>query len=209
MDSWRMRELLAPYLGEEPLSPTQAGQIVEYLALLQKWNAAMNLTAVRDPEEVVTRHFGESLFTARQLFPDPQAQATVADLGSGAGFPGLPIAIVRPHVFVSLIESHGKKATFLREVKRTLAVKNAVVANIRAEGFAGLTDVVLFRAVEHFEAILPIAARLVNPDGRLAALIGASQVADANRLIGESWSSDPPVYFPDSPLRVLWIAKHR
>ena len=89
-------ELLAPYLEGESLSPVQLQQITTYLDGLMKWNARMNLTAVRDPEQIVTRHFGESLFAARHLFPDAVAVSTLADVGSGAGFPGLPIAIARP-----------------------------------------------------------------------------------------------------------------
>jgi len=111
--------LLAPYLTPPPgILP----QLSLYLDLLLKWNARTNLTAIRDREEIVRRHFGESLFTARHLGPCP----TLLDFGSGAGFPGLPIALLRPEIAVTLAESQNKKATFLREVVRTLALQTEI-----------------------------------------------------------------------------------
>src|SRR5665213_2921666 len=108
----RIAALLAPYLGHHPVAPTLYPQLSKYLDLLLKWNARTNLTAIRDPEEIVRRHFGESLFAARHL--DPKT-ATLLDLGSGAGFPGLPIALLCPEIQVTLAESQNKKASFLRE----------------------------------------------------------------------------------------------
>src|SRR5271168_1984593 len=96
--------LLTPYLPEVPA--TLLPQLSTYLDLLLKWNARTNLTAIRDPEEIVRRHFGESLFAGRHLDPDPQ---TLLDFGSGAGFPGLPIALLRPDIQVTLAESQNKK----------------------------------------------------------------------------------------------------
>src|SRR6202041_1504910 len=108
--------LLIPYLN-----PPAAilPQLSAYLDLLLKWNARTNLTAIRNPEEIVRRHFGESLFAARHLDPNT---SSLLDFGSGAGFPGLPIALLRPDVQVTLAESQNKKATFLREVVRNLAL---------------------------------------------------------------------------------------
>lgn len=206
MDSVQIAALLAPYLQGETLAPAQFSQISIYIDLLLKWNARMNLTAVRDPEQIVTRHFGESLFAAHQVFPDPAMKATLADVGSGAGFPGLPIAIARPAVQVTLIEAHGKKATFLKEVLRATGVRNARVATMRAEDYGEKADVVTFRAVERFAAILPVSAALVKSGGRLAGLLGTSQVHEANRLIGNGWEKDEGVNFPDSAQRVLWIS---
>jgi 16S rRNA (guanine527-N7)-methyltransferase len=123
-------DLLQPYLsspGERPDICSNASLIYTnlslYLDLLLKWNARTNLTAIRDPEEIVRRHFGESLFAARHLDP---ATTTLLDLGSGAGFPGLPIALLRPEIAVTLAESQHKKATFLREAVRTLGLKTEI-----------------------------------------------------------------------------------
>src|SRR5665213_3017276 len=121
----RIAALLAPYLGHHPVAPTLYPQLSAYLDLLLKWNARTNLTAIREPEEMVRRHFGESLFAARHLAAGVD---TLLDLGSGAGFPGLPIALLRPEVRVTLAESQNKKATFLREVVRTLELSTEVWA---------------------------------------------------------------------------------
>src|SRR6202051_622831 len=106
--------LLTPYLPNA--APVIVSQLSIYLDLLLKWNARTNLTAIRDPEEIVRRHFGESLFAARHI--DPKT-TTILYFGSGAGFPGLPIALYHPEITVTLAESQNKKATFLREVVRT------------------------------------------------------------------------------------------
>ena len=139
MDADRIAALLGPFLGGTPLSPHLAAQLQAYLALLLRWNARINLTTVRDPEQVVTRHFGESLFAAR-LLRDAGAftaqagnAATLADVGSGAGFPGIPTKLFVPEVELTLIESQNKKATFLREVIRTLGIEGTEVFCGRAE----------------------------------------------------------------------------
>src|SRR5690348_2917876 len=93
MTSKRIRELLAPFLDPGQLSDLQLERVSTYLDLLIKWNSKMNLTAVRDPEQMMQRHFGESFFAARQIFPDKEGQSTVADVGSGAGFPGVPMKL--------------------------------------------------------------------------------------------------------------------
>ena len=144
-----------------------------------QWNARINLTAVRQPEEIVTRHFGESLFAARHLLARAgtglrpvQADCSsaaespalrVIDIGSGAGFPGLPLRIWAPHVRLTLIESNHKKATFLREVIRSLILTNVDVFAGRAESYPAQAEVVTLRAVERFDAALRIASRLVAP----------------------------------------------
>lgn len=127
----------------------------EYLDLLLKWNARTNLTAIREPEEMVRRHFGESLFAARHL----GACSTLLDLGSGAGFPGLPIALLRPEIHVTLAESQGKKAMFLREVVRTLNMSNVEVWAGRAEAMPAERrfHTVTLRAVDNMAAALSAA----------------------------------------------------
>jgi 16S rRNA (guanine527-N7)-methyltransferase len=201
----RIAELLAPFLDREMLAPAQLHQVSTYIDLLLKWNSRMNLTAVRDPEQIVTRHFGESFFTARALFPDPSAEFSLADVGSGAGFPGLPIALLRPNVRVALIEAHGKKATFLKEAIRALSLSNAEVAPVRAEDYQVLTNVVTLRAVEQFASVLPVAARMVAPGGRLAILVGSPQIKEYKAFNELGFHPGAPVYFPGSTQRVLWI----
>lgn len=211
--------LLSPFLPG-PLSQDQLREISSYLDLLLRWNARINLTAVREPENIVTRHCGESLFAAAHLFPNsgspadasaarggnpaldaPFAPPHVIDLGSGAGFPGLPIRIWAPHVRFTLIESNHKKVAFLREVCRTLGLMNVDVFAGRAQDFPSSADVVTLRAVERFESALTAAARLVSPAGRIALLIGSSQVPAASRFEMFSWQQ--PIPTPQSNERVL------
>jgi 16S rRNA (guanine527-N7)-methyltransferase len=166
----------------------------------------------------VTRHFGESLFAARHLFPrvarapspasvsktKPQAPRLI-DIGSGAGFPGLPIKIWAPDIELTLIESNQKKATFLREVARQLTLMYINVFVGRAEDYQNPpADVVTLRAVERFENALPIAASLVAPQGRLALLISQAQLTEAHDLTsGFKWSRPLPI--PMSASRILAI----
>ncbi len=205
MENTRIAELLQPFLGGSNLSPALLEQLRSYLDLLLRWNARMNLTAVRDPEQIVARHFGESLFAARVLLPD-QATCTLADIGSGAGFPGIPIKLWSPATHLTLIESQRKKATFLREVLRTLKLE-AEVFNGRAEQWGRTADLVTLRAVEKFESVLPMAANLVAPSGRVGLLIGAKQLTTAHELLGENWSWAAPAAIPQSSERVVAIAE--
>jgi 16S rRNA (guanine527-N7)-methyltransferase len=165
--------LLEPYL-EAPLSPIQLAQVETYLDLLLRWNQKTNLTSIRDPEKIATRHFGESFFLATKcvgagaLTCSAPACAIpifrVLDLGSGAGFPAIPLKILRPDVTITLIEAHHTKAVFLREVLRALRLEaNSEVKNVRAETLLPASaDIVTLRAVERFDNILPIAANLVR-----------------------------------------------
>jgi 16S rRNA (guanine527-N7)-methyltransferase len=245
MDPARISKLLAPFLnsparhsepaqngGEacpepsrrEPafLSPAQLQHISIYIDLLLRWNARMNLTAIRDPEEIVTRHFGESLFAARHLFPDGAADAnariTVADLGSGAGFPGIPIKLWAPAISLTLIESNHKKSTFLREVARTLTLTDIDIQTTRAQDLLNppasspskpnCFDVVTLRAVERFEEILPTAASLVAPNGRLALLISAHQLPTTKTApTVMRWAQ--PVPIPLSNSRILVVGENQ
>ena len=217
MDTHRIAELLGPFLPTR-LSGLQLSYISTYIDILLKWNQKINLTAVRDPEQVVTRHFGESLFAARCLFPErpsaaepdpggtaPRCHLRLADVGSGGGFPGLPIKIFAPEIKLTLIESNNKKATFLREVIRSLKLTDAEVFAGRAESFpAASSELVTLRAVEQFEEVLPIAARLVAPGGQFALLIGQAQVPQATRqLKAFTWTDAIPV--PLSSARVLLL----
>ena len=213
----RIAELLAPF--HLALDETHLHRISTYIDVLLRWNARISLTAIRDPDEIVTRHFGESLFTAQALFPahvetglcpvpavPSEAPAlSLIDVGSGSGFPGLPIKIWNPFLHLTLIESNQKKATFLREVIRTLTLTNVNVFAGRAESHPPATaDVVTLRAVERFDQALPTAASLVAPTGRLALLIGLAQVDPAHHLAPNfRWAQ--PISIPESGTRVLLV----
>ena len=251
MESARIAELLEPYLrgpAARRLPPAAYESISTYIDLLQRWNARVNLTAIRNEEEVVTRHFGESLFAASRLFPEavepsilqdvplagseaaerrknaahgasrgselteelaPEGRkktTTLADIGSGAGFPGIPIKIWRPEISLTLIESNHKKATFLKEVAHVLTLTDINIQATRAESLVpGSFDVVTLRAVERFESILPVAASLVAPNGRLALLIGSPQLSTANSTL-PTWHWRTPLRIPGSESRILALA---
>lgn len=229
MDPARIASLLAPFLAPDSLTGRQLAQLSTYLDLLLKWNARINLTSVRQPEEIITRHFGESFFAARHLgLAEKHGEAvseghdfsragghaaesgalapgaSLIDLGSGAGFPGLPIKLYAPSLSVTLIESSQKKATFLCEVIRSLTLTYIDVFGGRAEDFSATAAIVTLRAVEKPERALPAAARLVAPGGRLALLLGAPQTSATMGLLpGFSW--DLPVDLPGSSARVLLV----
>jgi 16S rRNA (guanine527-N7)-methyltransferase len=247
----RIAELLHPFLsdschsepGQRPgeslprgarrrepavLSASQLQSISTYIDILQHWNARINLTAVRNPEEIVTRHFGESLFAAGHLFPipysassassavkdlevdvaearSPKAEARLADVGSGAGFPGIPIKLWAPNISLTLIESNQKKATFLREVARALTLTDIDIQRARAETLPPSTfGTVTLRAVERLPDILPIAANLLVPQGRLALLISSPQLEPTRSML-PNFIWGPPIPIPKSQSRVLLV----
>jgi 16S rRNA (guanine527-N7)-methyltransferase len=200
LDLATIARLLRPYASVDEF---HTELISKYIDLLLKWNARINLTAVREPAEIVTRHFGESLFAARHLL-DPGSSSTVADLGSGAGFPGVPLALWAPQAKVTLIESNGKKSAFLNELIHQLGLQNAKVFNKRAEDYGEKPELVTMRAVEKFEGALPIAAGLLPPEGRLALMIGAGQ-GDRARTGLQSFSWSSPVSVPGGLSRVLLV----
>jgi 16S rRNA (guanine527-N7)-methyltransferase len=200
LDVAHIAQLLQTYasLSGEQLSKTHA-----YLDLLLKWNARMNLTAVRDPSQIVTRHFGESFFAVSKLM-EPGWSGRVIDVGSGAGFPGIPIAMWSSQAEVMLIESNTKKAAFLNEVGRMLQLKNLRVVSQRAEDFAEDAELVTMRAVERFETSLPVASRLVQSQGRLALMVGKDQVERA-REIAKDFKWNDPMLVPGGHSRVLLV----
>jgi 16S rRNA G527 N7-methylase RsmG len=309
MNPTRISALLEPFLTHT-LSEQQLNQISIYIDLLQRWNARINLTAIRNEEEIVTRHFGESLFLARHLFPqtedstvegttgversarvertllsakaktaemfatptsskqchpersylireaddmaeskdlvfrqhDPSLTSSTSDdtikdqanrqdprnpnprnptgnwqpasgnraldIGSGAGFPALPLKIWAPEIHLTLIESNHKKSAFLKEVSRALTFTNINVISERAEVLSAQADfprtkLVTLRAVEHFEAILPVAVNFLTEKGTVALLIGASQLPLPSKRTTLKW--EPPIPIPQSNSRVLLL----
>ncbi|CBA14649.1 16S rRNA (guanine(527)-N(7))-methyltransferase RsmG [Xanthomonas albilineans] len=156
-----------------------APPLLAYLALLARWNRTYNLTAIRDPHEMVTRHLLDSL--AMQPFV---GEGVLADLGTGPGLPGLPLAIARPHLHVTLVESNGKKARFLREAVRQLRLDNARVAETRAEALdePGGYDLLTARALDTLAGIVAVGGHLLRPGGRLLAMKGVRPDAEIAAL---------------------------
>jgi 16S rRNA (guanine527-N7)-methyltransferase len=203
MEASTLRDLLAPFIPAAELDDLLLASVATHLDLLTRWNQRINLTSLRSPEEMVVRHFGESLFAARALL-SRDARSELFDLGSGAGFPGLPIKYWAPELQLTLIESHGKKATFLREVGRSLHLKGFTVLNLRAESLIPTNQrasLVTMRAVEKFDQSLLAASHLVAPGGRLAILIGQAQRERALALLPPGESS--ALSLPSSEQRIL------
>jgi 16S rRNA (guanine527-N7)-methyltransferase len=205
-------ELLEPYIGL-PIGqgageaagsvdwPSIHDKLLIYLELITKWNERINLTAIRTPEEIVRRHFGESLFVGGHV----GACVTLLDYGSGAGFPGVPIQLLRPDVQMTLAESQGKKAAFLNEVVRSLGLPTEVWADrVELMPAARRFDTVVLRAVDDMD-------RAVGEAGLRArdrVMIMGTAGRPVYSALAEGFRMAEPVLLPESKEGALWIA-HR
>ena len=194
----QFRELLGRNLGGIcQLSEVQFQHLYSHYQYLTRWNQVLNLTAVHNMEFAVTRHYSESIFAGLHL---PSGRLSVADIGSGAGFPGVPMAIVRPDCLVTLVESHQRKAVFLKEVTRSLS--NATVAPMRAEDLEQAFDWLVSRAVQP-DSILDLVPKLAR---NVALLVGRR---DATRLGSQNrYAWDLPVPLPWAQRTVLMSGHH-
>ncbi len=147
--------------------------MLDYLELLQRWNSAYNLTAVRDPVEMVTRHLLDSLAVMPYV-----AGKTLADLGSGAGLPGIPLAIALPHMQVTLVDSNGKKARFLREAARVLPLPNVRIEQVRVQDLQGAFDCITVRAFATLTEMLAWGGHALAGNGVWLALKGRIDEAE-------------------------------
>ena len=166
--------LAAMQLG---VSADAQGKLLAYLDLLVKWNRAYNLTAVRDPADMVARHLLDSLAILPYLHG-----STLADVGSGPGLPGIPLAIARPDLAVTLIESNGKKARFLREAVRNLPLANVTVVQERVQDADGRFDTVTARAFASLPDMLAWGGHLLAVQGRWLALKGRVDPAEVEAV---------------------------
>src|SRR5215831_14906739 len=166
-----LRQLVRPVV---PVSDEQIERLERHFSLLLKWNARMNLTRVTDPAEAATRHYGESLFLAARLTP-----GKVLDIGSGAGFPGIPAAIVRPDCELLLIDSNRRKAVFLREASRDLP--NVRISARRAGDIEDRYDWAISRAVAPAEILA------LNLASHLALLVGEEDTGTGFELTPLPW----------------------
>jgi 16S rRNA (guanine527-N7)-methyltransferase len=203
--------LLQPYIeASAEAAPLASGppdwvricdQLVIYLELILKWNGRINLTAIRAPEEIVRRHFGESLFAGARL----GRCATLLDFGSGAGFPGVPMQLLRPDIAVTLAESRNRKAAFLREVGRSLRLESEIwPARVEAMPAGRRFDVVAMRAVDQMGASLAEAGRRAR-DRVLVMGTGTLEIEAALA----AFEIGPPLGLPDARESALWIARRR
>jgi 16S rRNA (guanine527-N7)-methyltransferase len=202
LDKPRLHQLLEPF-GLD-LTPTQATQTLAYLHLLLRWNEKINLTAIRNPAECVTRHFGESLYISRHL----KLHASLLDIGSGAGFPGLALKIVFPELSVTLLEPVTKKRAFLKEAARVCGFDHVTVRGDRLEELAPASPTPVFdfatvRAVGNLTELVPLAAQCLKPGGSLLLWLSREQTAGITAIdSGLNWLDPLPI--PLSRTTEVW-----
>lgn len=160
-----------------------SGPLMAYLELLLRWNKTYNLTAIREPGDMLRKHLLDSLAMHRYFTHD-----NLADLGTGPGLPGIPLAIIRPDAEIGLVESNGKKTRFLREVVRQLGLSNATVFESRAETLArsGHYQAITARAMDRLAGILAVGSHLLTPEGVLLAMKGP-QIQDEIAELPSDW----------------------
>lgn len=190
-------------VGHGPLDPSLITRFQDYLSLLLRWNARVNLTAIRDEDGILSRHFVESIACARAL---PAEIRTLLDFGSGAGFPGIPIALCRPEIAVTLAESQGRKAAFLQEAVRVLGISATVHAG-RAEALTTPFDCVVLRAVDRMESAVQSAAQLVSPGGCLGLMTTGAATGSIRAAAGEAFHWEAKDAFPASGDRILLLGR--
>jgi len=163
-----------------PLAAATQARMIAYLHLVQKWNKVHNLTAIRNAEQMVVLHLLDSL----SLLPHVGEAKTILDVGSGAGLPGLPLAIARPDLRVTVLDASQKKASFLRQAKAELALENVEVVCERAERWRpeARYDLVLSRAFAELADFVGLARHLVAPGGAMLAMKGVHPVEEIARL---------------------------
>lgn len=177
-------------------------QFAEYLELLLRWNARVNLTAVRSPQDIVDRHFVECAFAAGYL---PKETGSLLDFGSGAGFPGIPIAICRPDIAVTLAESQSKKAAFLSEALRVLKIPgNLYRSRVESMPDSQIFGCVALRAVDKMPEAIAFARK--HAGSTLALMISSEDAAEYPRLAPEfAW--DQPIPLPNRKQSILLIGR--
>jgi 16S rRNA (guanine527-N7)-methyltransferase len=197
--AWLRLNSLLTEAALEPLDSVLAGRFEEYLSLIIRWNARVNLTAIRDEEGILRRHFVESIACAKAL---PAGIGTLLDFGSGAGLPGIPIALCRPEIAVTLAESQGKKAAFLWEAVRVLGTA-AVVHSGRAESLNTTFDCVALRAVDRMELAVQAAGGLVRPGGWMALMTTNKDLNTLKNAAGVEFTWSGVLQQPGGEDRVL------
>ena len=186
-----------------------SGQVLliqQYIKTLLAWNDKLNLTAIQDPLEILYRHFCESMYGSRTISVE---NCRLADVGSGAGFPGIPLKIIRPDLTVFLVESNFKKATFLAEVVRELGLSDTRVLVSRYEELGeevAPLDIVCSRALGEFPAFLDWAASPQLLDPKAVLWVGGRDLDEIRKISGWEWEAPIPV--PHSLRRFVLVGRH-
>ncbi|HLY62855.1 MAG TPA: 16S rRNA (guanine(527)-N(7))-methyltransferase RsmG [Terriglobia bacterium] len=198
--------LLEPF--ELKLSSGQIGQMLVYLELLLRWNPKINLTSIRSPEEMITRHFGESLYLARWV----QLKGKLLDIGSGAGFPGLALKIAFPELEATLLEPVGKKRAFLKEVVRACEFKSVEVRSERLDefvhgSFGAKFGAVTTRAVGDFKHLIPEALEVMDAESMLYLWVGRKQGIELKVAAQLDWKTT--IEIPVGREREIWMGRRK
>ena len=198
----RLNAMLAE-AGLAPLDAADTRRFERFLSLFVRWNTRVNLSSIRDEDGILSRHFVESIVCARAL---PAAISSLLDFGSGGGFPGIPIALCRPEIAVTLAESQAKKAAFLQEAVRELKLSAKVHAE-RAELLKVGFGCVTLRAVDKMAAAVKAGADLVAPGGWLALMTTRSDLAGLQAAAGTEFSWAGVASLPGGEERVLALGQ--
>lgn len=196
---------LSPFAAGVHVSSDATRKIQAYLAILIAWNRSVSLTAIDDEVKIVARHFGESIFAASAV---PIRDGRLADVGTGAGFPGLPLKIVSPELNVALLEPNLKKCAFLNEVKRELELNDVEINRSRYEDYrpdGKSFDFVCSRALGDYRRLLRWARTVLAPEGRVVLWLGEEDSILVGRTSGWSW--DLPIRIPESVRRVIQVGR--
>jgi len=196
-------EALSPFA----ISPNgeQIAKIREYMLLLFKWNRSISLTSIADPVEIVGRHFGESMYASKLL---PVENCRLADVGTGAGFPGLALKIVCASLRLTLIESNRKKCAFLSEVVRNLGFSDVEIRPDRFEQIRPetvLANIVTSRAVGDYKQLISWSTNALVRRGHLLLWVGSEDSTRISR--SPAWIWQPAVRVPDSQRRFILIGR--
>lgn len=185
------------------INEKQVIYIQQYMSLLLAWNDKINLTAIRDPLEILNRHFCECMYAAQAV---PVENGRLADVGSGAGFPGIPLKIIRPNLHAFLVESNMKKATFLAEVLRNIELPDTKVLVSRYEDLGeelAPLDFVCSRAVGEFAPFLEWAASETVAAKQVILWISGRDLDSVRRI--KTWEWREPIPVPQSLRRYLLV----
>jgi 16S rRNA (guanine527-N7)-methyltransferase len=204
----KVAEILAEYsvgaIGESRL----VEGVQAYVDLLLHWNRSISLTTVTEPEEIVRFHFGESFFAASCM---PITPGRLADVGTGAGFPGLALKMLIPSLELTLIESNARKAAFLAEVVRKLSLNRVHIFRGRMDEFedgpslapSATFDFITARAFGQFDSLLVWARARLEASGRIVLWLGQEDVAAISKKSGWNWAE--PTQIPASKRRfIIW-----
>ena len=199
----QIRETLSAFAIS--LNDDQITKVREYAGLLLSWNRSVSLTSIADPVEIVSRHFGESMFGSKLL---PVENCRLVDIGTGAGFPGLALKIACPSIQLTLIESNKKKCAFLSEVVRKLELVDVEILTERFEQIhpeAVRANIITSRAVGQFKDLLRWSSNALEHRGHLMLWVGAE---DSARIASSpGWIWQPTVKIPDSQRRFILIGR--